>query len=187
MLAEKAKQIAEEEKRLRELKEKGESDIPPPPTPDRQAVQPRRVPGSYSSLCSPLLSSTPARIIMPAVVVSFVGKTTVIAPVAGPAPEGEPEAAPSTLRRGPDGELVMDRSEYDAQNRYVVVLPPFIAVGPICLPACVWLRLTYFFSRPVILWITLTRAGMMTMMEMTTATLAVTMVEMTTIEGRAQI
>lgn len=96
MLAEKAKKIAEEEKRRREAKERGESE-PPQPTHNEVVPQPRR---------------------------------PVIAPSAGPPPEkredGEAvglaaEAMPAGARRGSNGEIILDRSVYEA-NRYGTVI-----------------------------------------------------------------
>jgi hypothetical protein len=53
MLAEKAKKIAEEEKRIRELKESGETEAPPAPVPDRVVGQQRKAPGTPRSPLTP--------------------------------------------------------------------------------------------------------------------------------------
>jgi len=94
MLTELAKKIAEEEKHMRELRERGELDASALPPSERPVVRP-----------------------------------AVIAPIVGSAPE-QPGTEPTETNSGGDSgdaaqdatplptEIVIDRSEYDAQNRY---------------------------------------------------------------------
>jgi hypothetical protein len=95
LLADRAKAIAEQEKRARELKENGESDIPAP----APAAQPAARKG-------------------PSVIAPAIGRPTETAADGGAeaATDAAPVAPKTTI--GPNGEIIMDRSEYEAQHRY---------------------------------------------------------------------
>lgn len=95
LLADRAKAIAEQEKRARELKENGESDIPAP----APAAQPAARKG-------------------PSVIAPAIGRPTETAADGGAeAAADEAPVAPKTTI-GPNGEIIMDRSDYEAQHRY---------------------------------------------------------------------
>jgi hypothetical protein len=110
LLADRAKAIAEQEKRAREIRENGESEIPPP----APAAQP------------------PSRK-APSVIAPAVGRPTEA--TGGDTEAAGADAAPPTPKTtiGPNGEIIMDRSEYEAHHRYVPCVPL-----QVCLHVCAY-------------------------------------------------